>query len=321
VSDGFERSSDSTAQWLEEDHLVSPDRDQAAGHPSVSLREERVFITGAHGFVGAHLVRALPAVRTLDRARHSLFEEASLKSELESCSVVVHLAGVNAGSGFQPSARELTQHNILGTLGILKAIRKYCRRPPLFVLLSSVHVYDNAQPVFTETSVVGPSSIYGFSKLAQENLAELAAVSGSVRAVVFRTSNVYGPGCRPDYNSAVATMCERLSRGDEIPLYANGNAQVDLIFVDDVVETVIRAVSFAKSAYNVYNLASGRTVTVDKVLSILERVSGIQAKKVLVDVAAPSFKVSIDRLLNVGGLPKQVDLETGLLAAWEGRVG
>jgi len=144
---------------------------------------QHILITGANGFIGTKLRRRLSVemVTCLDRSKHSLFDVETLQPLLQNVSVVYHLAGVSAGSGFEPEPSELSKNNIEATYNLLKAIRCYCTKPPLVVVLSTIHVYKKASKQFEETSELGPTSVYGMSKLAQEFLIRQATEMGLIR--------------------------------------------------------------------------------------------------------------------------------------------
>ena len=249
----------------------------------MSQNKHKVLVTGSSGFIGSKLVDSFEEeVAVLDRTRHSLFDEDSLKFLLEDCDLIYHLAGVNAGSGYEPSSTDLTLNNIEGTYNLLRAIKKYCSKPPLFILMSSIHVYDKSQDLFSESGNLGPSSLYGMSKLSQEYLVSQAHQLGILDSVVLRASNIYGGSCRPYYNSAIATFCDQIIKGETIPLFARGDATLDLIYIDDVIRILQNVDILSRDSKTVYNLASGKTFSVKKIIEILDEVSDLEIKTKLI---------------------------------------
>lgn len=284
----------------------------------MSQNKQKVLVTGSSGFIGSKLVDSFrEEVATFDRNRHSLFDEDSLKLLLEGCDVIYHLAGVNAGSGYEPSSTDLTLNNIDGTYNLLRAIKKYCAKPPSFILMSSIHVYDKSQDLFLESDNLGPSSIYGMSKLAQEYLVNQAEQEGIINSVIFRASNIYGGSCKPYYNSAIATFCDQIIDKKEIPLFANGEAALDLIYIDDVVKVLRNVDSFFQDQGKTYNLASGKTFTVNKIIKILKEVSNLDVKTKLVDTPTLKFSISTQKLKDALPNFKLTALEEGLKMTYE----
>tara|TARA_B100000963_G_scaffold289884_1_gene259510 strand:- start:319 stop:1197 length:879 start_codon:yes stop_codon:yes gene_type:complete len=284
----------------------------------ISSKERNILVTGSGGFIGSKLVTNFKnEVATLDKYKHSLFKYKSLKPLLEKCDVIYHLAGVNAGSGYDPSSSELTKNNIHGTYNLIQAIKEFCSQPPLFVLMSSIHVYDKSSENFSESDSLGPSSIYGMSKLSQEYLVSQAHQLGILDSVVLRASNIYGGSCRPYYNSAIATFCDQIIKGETIPLFARGDATLDLIYIDDVIRILQNVDILSRDSKTVYNLASGKTFSVKKIIEILDEVSDLEIKTKLIDSPVLNFSINTERL-NLA-LPEfeYTTLEEGLKLTYE----
>ena len=279
---------------------------------------EQVAITGANGFIGRILHARLPDARVLNRAVHSLMGPASLESLLGGVRVIFHLAGVNAGSGYTPSQESMTQNNVLATWNLIEGIRRYAAPRPLVVLISSIHVYAKNTMRFTERSELGPSSYYGLTKLMQELLVRQAARGSALECVVFRAANVYGPGCRPYYNSAVATFCAKLRLGETLDLFGNGRSQVDLVYLDDVVSILLRAPELSGFDDPVFNLSSGQSVDVSEVVAVLGEVAGITPLVRMVDTPPVRFVVENAKLLSALGPIQFTDLRSGLRQTFEG---
>ena len=278
----------------------------------ISEIERDVVITGHAGFIGKRLHSRLPGARTLDRQVHHLDEPTSLSSVLASARVIFHFAGVNAGSGYNPPNEVLARNNVLATYGLLQGIKRFAALRPLVVLLSSLHVYRKCDR-YSESSELTPASYYGLTKLVQELLLQEAAQSKAINALIFRVSNVYGPGCRPNYNSAVATFCYRILTNSPIELWGNGKSQADLIFVDDVVEILLRSLELQKPGCTTYNLSSGKSIPVKEIIELLSRISGRSPVVRLLDTAPLEFTVDNSRLLAALDGFQFTDIETGLL--------
>tara|TARA_X000001036_G_C20671346_1_gene802579 strand:+ start:423 stop:1298 length:876 start_codon:yes stop_codon:yes gene_type:complete len=284
----------------------------------MSSKNKKFLVTGSDGFIGSNLVKSFEEeVVIFDRSKYSLFDEASLKPLLKNCDLIYHLAGVNAGSGYEPSSVDLTRNNIDGTYNLLSAIRKYCSVPPLFILMSSIHVYDKSQELFVESDNLGPSSTYGMSKLSQEYLVTQAEQLGIIDSVIFRASNIYGGSCKPYYNSAIATFCDQVINEKEIALFANGEAALDLIYIDDVIKVLRNIDSFVRDQGKTYNLARGKTFTVKTIIEFLEQVSGTKIKTKLVDTPAVKFSISTEKLKHAFPDFEPTSLGDGLKMTYE----
>ena len=257
-----------------------------------------VLITGHEGFIGTHLLECLPNAGIIDRKKQQLFFPETIKCLIKNVRVIFHLAGVSTGSGYSPPNEYLVRNNVLATRGLIRAIRQYCTFPPLVILLSSIHVYKKSV-CYTEATELTPLSFYGLTKLTQELLLQTAAESQNLQSIVLRTANVYGPGCRPNYNSAVATFCLRLKNHQPIELMGNGTSQVDLVYVKDVVKVLLRIFELSKPPMCVYNLSSGISTPVIEVVEHLAKVADSKPIVRLTDTPPIKFTVDNSQLLAI----------------------
>lgn len=103
----------------------------------------------------------------------------------------------------------------------------------------------------SEASALQPESVYGVSKKSVEDLIRISGLPSTI----LRLANVYGLGCRPEYNSVVATLCQRAKK--KLPLKINGQGKQnrDFIYIDDVVRAFVLAGFSGKplieKAYNI----------------------------------------------------------------------
>lgn len=175
-----------------------------------------VLVTGAQGFIGRHLVEALTRQPNLQVTPYDVGDSPDvLDRALAEAEVIFHLAGVNRpkeDSEFEAVNAGFTQQlcDRLLALG----------RSPLFVLSSSIQA-DLDNP-------------YGRSKRHAECIVEDYSLRAGAAALVFRLTNAFGPGGRPNYNSVAATFCYNTVHG--LPLAVSDPTRVlGLIYVSDVV--------------------------------------------------------------------------------------
>lgn len=255
-----------------------------------------VVITGPQGFIGKHLHKHLPNARVLERTEHKLNTPSTLAPLITGAKVIFHLAGVNAGSGYNPPNEALVHNNVLATQNLIRAIREYASPKPLVILLSSIHVYRKSS-YYAETTELTPPSFYGLTKLTQELLIQSATEAQLLQSVILRTANVYGPGCKPNYNSAIATFCSKLNNGQPIDLMGNGASQVDLIYVDDVVRILLRIFELSTAPISIYNLSSGVSIPVMEIVKHLETFTAIKPIVNMIDTPPLKFTVDNSRLI------------------------
>ncbi len=125
-----------------------------------------------------------------------------------------------------------------------------------------------AEPLaMAEGDPTKPTSLYGLTKLHQEQLAMAVAAAHGLRVTSLRLFNVFGPGqaLRNPYTGVLGTFYHQARRGEEIELYEDGQMLRDFIFVDDVVEVLAGCLTSFPEASPVINVGTGRGMTLRSV--------------------------------------------------------
>ena len=232
----------------------------------------KAVITGSSGFIGSHLIHALKQLKTIEvcpfqQGVHSLFDPDTLKPLLGKSRMVYHLAGAN-----RAAPHELMGVNVIGTLNVLEAMRQVADADVKLVFLSSFQVYrPTPEPVMVDESFPRePESLYGVSKKMAEELISFYGLP----SIIFRPSNIYGPRCRPYYNSVISTFCDLMVKGKPLTLNGTGEQARDFIYVSDVVKAMVQAVEYQVSGVEIFNLCSGKLTTLNEVIDALTDIAG-----------------------------------------------
>jgi len=197
----------------------------------------RVLVTGSSGFIGRHLVRRLREedyeVAPFDIADDlslDVLDKSALRRAMRWCEVVIHLA---AGVGVRRSMQEPEQAFEMNTRGTLNA-------------LDIAAMYDISKVVFTSTFGAlqndTPYSPYAASKLAAENWCQGYTNAYKLPTTVLRLGNVYGPGSEHK-PSAINEFMRAVKRGDPMRINGDGEQTRDFVYVDDVVDAIIAALT------------------------------------------------------------------------------
>lgn len=235
----------------------------------------RILVTGASGFVGAWLTRAIgdqaevhafPGdIRDADLVRRTISEQ--------DWDAVIHLAAIASPGAAAREPDIAWAVNVLGTFNIADAIRRHAPQTRL-IFAGSSEVYgkslaDSPEPV-NEATLLQPLSSYGATKAAADiMLAQMA--SEGLDAVRFRPFNHTGPGQAPIYVfSAFARQIVRIEKGWQEPVLRTGNLDVWREFLD--VRDVVRAYTVAalgkapETRGEAINLATGKPVRIGDML-------------------------------------------------------
>jgi len=182
----------------------------------------KVLVTGANGFVGKNLLIHLKeaGIDFITFVRSD--SQSDLESKIQECDFIVHLAGINRPK----NESEFAEGNTDLTKQLATLLAKYKLKTPVIYSSSIQAELDNP---------------YGLSKkFAEDALNTLAEKNGNA-VYNYRLPNVFGKWCKPNYNSAVATFCYNTINGLPIKIN-NANAQINLVYIDDVVNEFIRVI-------------------------------------------------------------------------------
>lgn len=233
-----------------------------------------IAVTGAGGFIGSHLLQELKrkdfSITIFDHQKHSLFKPKILKKFVEDKDIIFHLAGANRDLN-----SNLVKVNTLGTLGLLEAIREYGSPGLKLFFTSSFQVYPQLtqKKLIDENCKLEPISVYGFSKKFAEELIEFYSLNYGLKSIIFRLSNVYGPGCRPFYNSVIATFAYQIANNKELEVSGSGKQARDFVYIDDVIRALLKAIDFTPCPVEIFNVCSGKLVSLNELIELFKGIS------------------------------------------------
>lgn len=228
----------------------------------------RIGITGASGFIGSHLLQALErlpdvTVTALQRHDKNAPDSDTLKQFVKNKDLIYHLSGINRGTD-----EEILRVNILGTFNLVEAIKTHSSARMVFASSAQVYKPGKLKTPVRETDATVPVSLYGLSKKTAEDLLRLSGID----YVALRLSNTYGPGCRPYYNSVVATLCEQATLHEPLTINGDGRQGRDFIYIDDVVQAFILAGTMPQKATQpVFNVSSNRITSLRQVVGKIKQ--------------------------------------------------
>lgn len=127
-----------------------------------------------------------------------------------------------------------------------------------------------------ESSKLHPTSIYGITKLNQEQLVLVATRALGLGGVALRYQNVYGPGqsLNNPYTGILSIFSRLLQAGQKINIFEDGEESRDFVYIDDVVEATTLAICGGDDVRGVYNVGTGVKTTVMEVANTLKQVYG-----------------------------------------------
>lgn len=250
-----------------------------------------VLITGARGFIGQHLTRALDDAGHLvcglghgawpdaDAQRAGLTRwingdivPANLRLLQQSCgtpSHVIHLAGGSSVGAALANPREDFFRTVATTTELLEWVRAEAPTCQLMAVSSAAVYGAGHDGPIDEASLLNPFSPYGHHKRMMEELCRSYAASFGIRACVVRLFSVYGPGLT---KQLLWDACSRLA-ADASPLVLGGTGAElrDWTDVRDVTRALVLLLQHTGTAVPVFNVGSGVGTTVNDVADVLTR--------------------------------------------------
>ena len=266
----------------------------------------KALITGAAGFIGSHLSERLiadgwavvavdnfndfydPQIKRrnisdcLKNKNFHLIEadirdgDAMNKIVAGDVQIIVHLAAM---AGVRSSIAQPLLYadvNVNGTVVLFELAKKH--RIDKFIFGSSSSVYGNNKKVpFSEDDNVDfPISPYAATKKAGELICHTYHHLYGMSVTCLRFFTVYGPRQRPDL--AIHKFAKLIEQGKPIPVYGDGSMMRDFTYIDDIIGGTVAAMDKCRG-FNIYNLGESRPITVNDLITEIEKALGKKAKR------------------------------------------
>ncbi|KWZ34514.1 NAD-dependent epimerase/dehydratase family protein [Burkholderia anthina] len=243
----------------------------------------RALVTGLGGFTGDYLAKSLQAagyrvfgtthgseVTGAGMYRVDLCDRAALAKVVADVQpdVVAHLAAVSFVA--HGDADAIYRTNVVGSRNLLEALASLANRPRAILLASSANIYGNAAVEIIDESVEpNPANDYAVSKLAMEYLARLW--QDKLPIVVARPFNYTGVGQSPQF--LLPKIVGHFQRGERVIELGNIDVERDFSDVRRVVDAYRRLLEQAPAG-GVFNVCSGRAVSLKAVIAMMEQIAG-----------------------------------------------
>lgn len=309
------------------------------------------LVTGAAGFIGAYVCRALQArgeaVAGLDN--FNAYYEPRLKRDRVAAlcpGVDIHALDLVDRDGLQALFDELrptrvvhlaaqagvrhslenphayVDSNLVGFANLLELCRRHGVGHLVYASSSSVYG-DSATPPFSEDQRIDrPRSLYAATKAANELLAHSYAHLYALPATGLRFFTVYGPWGRPDM--APLLFARAVLAGREIQVFNHGRMRRDFTWIDDIVAGVLGALDHPPEGdppHRVFNLGNHVPVELERFIAVIERAAGRPARKAYLPMQPGDMvetMADISRARDAFGFAPATPIEAGLprVVAW-----
>ena len=228
-----------------------------AVRPALEARGHRVIATDVTDF--GHPVPGLEIVTFDDMAGFERLAAA------EGVDAIVHCGAISGPMMAKGDPLRIVAVNIDATAALLDLARRMSMRR--FVFCSSISVYgDVGAATVTEDTPLRPTSVYGASKVACEQLIQGFAAEYGVAGVSLRIGRVYGPYRRA--NCHLKSMIEDTEAGRTTLIPCEPDFVYHYVYVDDVAEAIAAALEAPNLPARAYNVGSGEALTMPALVDL-----------------------------------------------------
>lgn len=274
--------------------------------------QKKVLVIGAAGFVGRHLLKYLSDIpnltlfstkltnETIDSTEFpnidvndlNITSESEIRSLLDKIQpdyIILLAAQSSVALSFEKPALTLSI-NTVGSVNVMDAIKNVCPQSTLLLVGSSEqygHVTPDQLPV-NEKTRLDPISPYAISKAASENMASVYVKSKQMKIIMVRAFNHIGPGQAAhfvvsDFARQIAVI--EATRAEPVIRVGNLSARRDFTDVRDIVRGYYQLLQLGHAG-EVYNIGSGKSVSIQYILDTLLSYSKLQ-----IDIVVDTLKM------------------------------
>lgn len=315
-------------------------------HP---VSNAKVFVTGADGFIGSHLVESLvehgadvralvyynswnelgwlrdiPAsvLKNVELFRGDIRDSERMKAGVAGCDYVFHLSSLIAIPYSYESPRSYVETNMTGALNILQACRESTSLKRL-LHVSTSEVYGSAQqlPISEAHPLVGQSP-YSASKIGADKMAESFYLSFGLPVVTARPFNTFGP--RQTARAVIPTIASQLIGGCTSLKLGALSPTRDFNFVTDTAAGMLALIGCSDAEGRVVNIGSGEEWSIEQTATLLMEIVGRHVETITDENRIRPEKSEVNRLLadtqlihELTGWKSQITFQEGLIRTVE----
>ena len=258
----------------------------------------KALVTGGAGFIGSHIVERLlkdghevivlddfstghrsnlPDNKALAIVEGDISNPDTVKENMAGIDWVFHKAAVASVPKTVNDPVGSSAVNYQGTLHLLEAARN--NNVKRFVFASSAALYGD-EPTLPKIETMCPVTLspYAVDKLASEFACGMYTKLYGLETVCLRYFNVYGPRQDPSspYSGVISIFTDKLKNKETPTIFGDGEQTRDFVFVSDVVEANMKAVTTETGTGQYYNIATGKKITLNQLLETLCEIYNIE---------------------------------------------
>ena len=295
----------------------------------------KTLITGVAGFIGSALAQKLieggHEVLGLDDLSTGkeeaippqvkfelgdMLDRPKLWTLLQGVECVFHVAARVAVQESILYPREYNSTNVGGTVSVMEAMRDVGVKRVVFTSSGAVYGAQVAQPLHEEMRPA-PDSPYAVSKLSAEYYVKTIGKLWGIETVTLRIFNAYGPGQHTpsDHPPVIANFLKQGVREGTLVIHNSGTQTRDFVYLDDVVDALIKASSASDVDGMTINIGSGKEVSIVDLVQEVSDLTGVKTESIYNHTAKGGVKrmrADISRAADLLGYRPKYSLSNGL---------
>jgi nucleoside-diphosphate-sugar epimerase len=232
----------------------------------------KILVTGAGGFIGQALLRKIESdheVITLDRSKGDITNYNTFIN-LEKVDYVFHLAARTFVPDSWIETINFLNTNVIGTTNVLE----YCKRFNIPLTFVSAYLYGQPDSLpINEQAPIKPNNPYALSKYLAEQVCHFYSSYHNLDITIIRPFNIYGPG-QPNH-FLIPKITDLVKKNLTIELF-DLSPKRDYVFIDDVIDALVRTLELKLAGFNVFNIGSGKSISVKEVVDYIQTAAGSQ---------------------------------------------
>ena len=259
----------------------------------------KYLITGAAGFIGSSLVRALlergdevrgvdnfatgrpenltEVLKRMDFREADILDLEAMQSACDGIDYVLHEAAIPSVPKSVVDPLGSNRANVDGTVNVLVAARDAKVKRVIYAASSSAYGDTPTLPKY-EAMTPSPISPYAVAKLASELYMISFFRCYGLETVCLRYFNIFGPRQDPSspYSGVLAKFSQQMLRGEQPTIFGDGETSRDFTYIDNAVSANLLACSTpaAECAGRVFNCATGRRITLTETFEAMKKLTG-----------------------------------------------
>ena len=292
----------------------------------------------------------------VDFIQGSITSKSLYSGLIDEIDIVIHLASETGTGQSMYEIEKYADVNVLGTAYLLEAILNSSKRVKKIIVASTRAVYGEGkyfcvehgnvypesrsstrmqvgiwdlfckqcdsilvQMPTDEESHLNPQSIYGITKLTQEQMILAFGKAYDLSAVSLRLQNVFGPGqsLSNPYTGILSVFSTRLLNQAQINVFEDGEESRDFVYISDVIDAIIKVIESNEKIIDIFNVGSGTSSSVSEIANMLIALFGGKSEMQITG----NFRIGdirhniadITKIKEKFGYHPQVSIERGLI--------